>query len=298
MTILTRRRWRRLLLAAGLAIALWLFASWVVADQLTRRHGAVRPEPLPAVAWGTPRDVRLETVDGERLGAWFFAGRPDRQPVLLLHGNGGSRADCLDAAEFLVAAGHPALLVTLRCHGDSTGERNDFGYSARRDVVAAIDWLAKECPGRVVVWGRSLGSAAAVFAAHELGERVGGYVLECPYRDLRTAVRVRTQRYLFWPADRVAYAGLAVAAPLVLGDVDRISPIDASAGIPHDVPVLILAGGADPLATPAEAAAIGERIGPRAEVVVFPGAGHVALFGSAPARYRELGLRFVAACPK
>lgn len=294
MSARPRRRWRRLLLVAGFGLALWLFASWVAADQLTRRAGPVRPEPVPVVPWTTLREVRLTTADGEQLGAWFAAGRPERQPVLLLHGNGGCRADCLDAAEFLAAAGHPVLLVTLRCHGDSTGERNDFGYSARHDVLAAVDWLRGNCAGWPVVWGRSLGAAAALFAAEELGERVGGYVLECPYRDLRTAVRTRTRLHLFWPADRAAYAGLAVTAPLVLGDVDRISPLDASARVPKGVPVLILAGGADPLATPAEATEIGERIGPRAEVVVFPGAGHVNLYRTDPTRYRELGLRFVA----
>jgi pimeloyl-ACP methyl ester carboxylesterase len=230
------------------------------------------------------------------LGAWFAAGRAERSPVVLLHGNGGTRADCLDLAEFLVKAGHPVLLVTLRAHGDSTGERNDFGYSARHDVVAAVSWLEQNFPRRPVVWGRSLGAATALFAAGELGERVGGYVLECPYRDLRTAVRNRTRVHLPWPADRVAYAGLALTAPLVLGDVDRISPLDAAAGVPPSVPVLILAGENDQLATPEEAKAIGERIGPRAEVVVFAGAGHVDLHLIDLARYREVGGRFLASC--
>lgn len=299
MSAAPRRRWRRRLTRlALLALALWLSAALLVADRLTRRAGRVRPEPVPAVSWGTLREVRLTAADGEQLGAWSAAGRPDRPTVVLLHGNGGCRSDCLDAAEFLNAAGHPVLLVTLRCHGDSTGGRNDFGYSARHDVAAAIAWAEANGAGRPVVWGRSLGAAAALFAAGELGGRVGGYVLECPYRDLRSAVRARTRLYLFWPADRAAYAGLAVTAPLVLGDVDRISPLEAAAHVPKDVPVLVLAGGADPLATPEEAAEIGGRIGPRAEVVVFPGAGHVALCRTDPARYRELGLRFVSSCPK
>jgi pimeloyl-ACP methyl ester carboxylesterase len=290
------RRWRRRLLRATAAgVVLWLAASWLVADQMTRRAYRVRPEPAPAVAWGKLREVRLITADGQELGAWFVAGRADRPPVLLLHGNGGSRADCLDLAEWLAGLGHPVLLVTLRAHGDSTGERNDFGYSARHDVVAAVAWLEQNCPGRPVVWGRSLGAAAALFAAGELGGRAGGYVLECVYRDLRTAVRNRTRLHLFPPLDRVAYTGLALTAPLVLDDVDRISPLDAAAGIPKDVPVLLLAGAADRHATPAESAAIAERIGPRAEVVVFDGAGHLGFRDSA--RYRELGLRFLASCP-
>jgi pimeloyl-ACP methyl ester carboxylesterase len=292
------RRWRkRLLRLAVVGGVLWLATSWLVADQMTRRVHRVRPEPVPAVAWGTIREDRLKTADGQELGAWFVAGRADKPPVLLLHGNGGSRSDCLDLAEWLAAAGHPVLLVTLRAHGDSTGERNDFGYSARHDVIAAVGWLEQNCPCRPVIWGRSLGAAAALFAAGELGGRVGGYVLECVYRDLRTAVRNRTRLHLFPPLDRMAYAGLSLTAPLVLDDVDRISPLDAAAGVPKDVPVLLLAGATDRHATPAESVAIAERIGPRAEVVVFDGAGHVGLQQADSRRYRELGLRFLASCP-
>jgi uncharacterized protein len=296
MTTKPRRCRRRLLLVAVLGVALWLFASWLVADQMTRRGRVMRPEVTPAPGWGTLRDVRLRTADGQELGAWFVAGRADSPPVLLLHGNGGTRADCLDLAEWLVATGYPVLLVTLRSHGDSTGERNDFGYSARHDVIAAVAWLKQNCPGRPVVWGRSLGGAAALFAAGELGDRVGGYALECVYRDLRTAVRNRTRNNLFPPVDWVAYAGLSLTAPFVLDDVDRISPLDAAGAVPKTLPVLLLAGGRDRHATIAESVAIGVRIGPRAEVIVFDGAGHVGLYRTDSARYREVGLRFLASC--
>ena len=89
---------------------------------------------------------------------------------------------------------------------------------------------------------------------------------------------------------------MSLTAPLVLGDANRISPIDAAANIPKNTPVLILAGGNDTRATPAEAAAIENRIGPRAELVVFEGAGHLGLHRANPVRYREIGLQFLASC--
>src|SRR5262249_30465739 len=132
--------------------------------------------------------------------------------------------------------------------------------------------------------------------ASELGDRISAYVLECPYQNLRTAVRNRTRTRLVPPFDRAAYAGLSVMAPLVLGDVDRISPIDAAANVPQATPVLILAGGNDRRATPKEAIAIGKRIGTNAEVVAFEKANHLDLHTSDPARYRETGLRFLSSC--
>ena len=41
------------------------------------------------------------------------------------------------------------------------------------------------------------------------------------------------------PLDGIAYTGLLVAAPLVLPDLERISPINPISGIPADVPVRI-----------------------------------------------------------
>ena len=81
------------------------------------------------------------TRDGQDLGAWLVPGTDDGPSVLLLHGNGGSRANCLDRAAILAGQGCTVLLVSLRAHGDSTGDFNDIGYSARHDIIAAIDFL-------------------------------------------------------------------------------------------------------------------------------------------------------------
>src|SRR5207253_5545953 len=106
-----RRKWLlRLLALAVLAAGAWLTGSFVVAYQLTRRPHPVRAEPAPALAWGPVRELRLTTTDGQQLGAWFVPGRPDRPAVLLLHGNGGSRGDCLTQAEIAAADGCPVLL--------------------------------------------------------------------------------------------------------------------------------------------------------------------------------------------
>ena len=76
-----RRRLRRAPAVAGLAVVVWLIASYAVAYRLTRRSEPQRPEPVPAITWGTLTPLRLATTDGQDLGAWFIAGRPDRALV-------------------------------------------------------------------------------------------------------------------------------------------------------------------------------------------------------------------------
>lgn len=149
-----------------------------------------------------------------------------------------------------------------------------------------------------MIWGRSLGAAAAAFASEELGSRVAGYLLECPYRDLRSAVRNRTRHYLPPVVEFVAYAGLRVTAPLTQPDFDRISPAEAVVGIPTDSRVLILAGGADRRATPEDARAVQARCRCPAELRVFEAGDHLRLADADPAGYRDAVLGFLSRCDK
>lgn len=170
-------------------VGIWLAASLAVAYRFTHRQRPIAVEPPPSTAWGEVASFQISSSDGEQLGAWFIDGDETLPIVLFLHGNGACRSNCASSAEILVSNRYPVLMLSLRCHGDSTGEFNDFGYSARHDVLAAVDWLSQHHPEKqIVVWGQSLGSAAAIFAAKQLENRVSGYIFECPYQDLHTAV--------------------------------------------------------------------------------------------------------------
>ena len=193
--IARRRPVRRLVVTSTILCVLWLAVCSVVAYKLTHRRGARAEEVAPSPAWGRLEGHRLRTRDGEEVGAWFIDGRPDAASVLVLHGHKGHRGHSLGRAEILAAEGYAVLMLTLRAHGDSTGEYDDVGFGARNDVIAGVDFLESRRPGRpVIVDGNSLGAAAAVFAARDLGHRVRGYILESPYRDLRAAVWNRVEQ--------------------------------------------------------------------------------------------------------
>jgi alpha-beta hydrolase superfamily lysophospholipase len=287
------RRLRRGLAATAVFLVLWLTVSWAVAYRLTRRPRRWFAEPAPTVAWGTIAAHRLETRDGHTLGAWLVRGRDGAPSVLLVHGNGGSRWNTLGTAEMLAERGCTVLMISARAHGDSTGDFNDIGYGARHDVVAGMQFLERLRPGRpIVVHGTSMGAAAALFASKELGDRVRGYILESPYRDLRTAVWNRINNALPPLLDAMVYRGLMAVAPMVLSDLDRIAPVGAIAEVPGDVPVLILAGDRDRLARPEEAQELFERVKTHGTLLIFPGSDHLQMRLVDPARYRDavLGL--------
>ena len=88
------------------------------------------------------------------------------------------------------------------------------------------------------------------------------------------------------------YLGLRAVGPLFLPNLDEISPLKAIGGIPHDVPVLILAGDADRLARPFEAHALFSQVESHGKLVFFPGAEHHNLPESAPELFRRTLLEF------
>jgi alpha-beta hydrolase superfamily lysophospholipase len=264
----------------------------LTARSLTRRAGPLAPEPPPP-GWEA---VSLTARDGVRLGAWLHRGAPGAPCVLALHGNRSSRTGLRFLLDVLVEDGTCVLALSLRAHGDSEGEVNDFGWSAARDVRAGIDFLRRELPERRrLVFGTSLGAATALYAAKDVGTDVDGYVLESPYRDLETAVRNRLRMRL-GPLEPLAFATLwpwgAMTLPV---DPALLRPVDAVRGVPASVPLLVLAGGRDVHATPEEVAAIAANAPGPVRLERFAHAAHGRLHASEPERYWSLLRAFIAA---
>ena len=275
-------------------VIVWLASSFFVAYKLTRRPHPPFAEPPPVVTWTKIEPVRLHTSDGLELGAWYMPGRPDGPSAIVLHGFRSRRSEGMKLAEILVGEGYSVLAVTLRAHGDSEGDYTDVGYSSRHDVATAVEWLETRRPGKpVLVQGTSMGAAAAIYAAEELQTRVSGYILECPFDDIRSAVQNRISKQLPWPLDLAAYAGLRVFAPIFLPDMDRMAPVEHVAAIPASVPVLIMAGGRDRRARPEEVTAVYDRIASHGKLVVFPEADHGHLAEQCGEPYRAAVVEFV-----
>lgn len=291
---LFRRRLRIAIRLTLIAVALWLLVSLAAVHWLTNRHFSDAPESPPTGVLESAQQFRLTTVDAlEELGVCFAGGDGTKPVVILLHGNGGSRQSMTPIAEFLHAEGFGVVIPNLRCHGDSTGSRNDLGYTARLDVLTVQQWVQNNCGDRrYFVLGQSMGAAAAIFAAAEVKMPAAGYIFESPYERLTTAVRNRTRMVLPAIIEPIGYYGLRITAPLLIGEVERIAPVEAARAL-AGMPVLILAGGADRNATVAESEAIARAVGRSARVEVFEDAGHYQLLERDPERYRRLVLEFL-----
>lgn len=186
---------------------------------------------LPANAPADMREVTTETADGLDLAHWYAPPPDGEAPVVIVfHGNAGDRGDRLDKLTTFAGAGFGVLLAEYRGYGGNPGRPSEEGLIA--DGRSVLDWLQGQGidPGRIVLYGESLGTGVAVALAAE--RRVGAIVLEAPF----TSIAALAQRhYWYTPArwlvldrfDTLSRIGSVGAPVLVLhGERDRTTPAD------------------------------------------------------------------------
>lgn len=121
--------------------------------------------------WNIPQggeDVWFAVRSGERLHGWYVSARgvePERAPTIIyFHGNGGNINVVGWLGEALPARGFNVLLFDYRGYGRSEGSARDE-RGIYEDADAAYDFVTRERgakPEQVVLYGHSLGTAAAV----------------------------------------------------------------------------------------------------------------------------------------
>ncbi|MEK6247976.1 MAG: alpha/beta fold hydrolase [Planctomycetales bacterium] len=283
-----RRVRRSLLWLVALGVVFWLVSSaWMVGRLTHRRSPRQELEATPEVPWAVIETLRLKTLDGEDLGGWLTRGPDNSDIVLLLHGNGQTRRAMFPIVRPLAKAGFTTLSITFRAHGDSSGDVNDFGYSNRHDVIAAVNYLEQRFPGRrIFIIGRSLGAAAAIFSAEALGNRIAGYLLEAPYKDLDSATWYRFRTFLPPVLDHAAYWGMRLWAPAYLPvEPGRIAPLGHVSFIPKEASVTMLFGSRDRWAPLEDGREMAAAMLGSVKIVTFEGARHRPLFQSDPDRF-------------
>ncbi|MBX3463524.1 MAG: alpha/beta hydrolase [Planctomycetes bacterium] len=272
------------------------------------RAGEGPPVPTAVTAAAAARAHRVDSGDGVPLRLFRLEGRqePPLASVVLVHGLFRSAMEVEPVAALLRDLGCECWLLELRNHGGSGRAPFTGGLRESDDVVAAVRHLRAQ-PGRaavpVVLFGVSLGSVAVVLALPRLDD-LAGVVLDSPIDDLALGAhrmlgfdRAGDGRRRFRLDE--PWRSLTIAA---LGwwsgfRVEDVSPSEVAATLPHDLPVLVVAGAADDRAPPDSVEAFYSRLpmpAERRELWIEPGAGHGDVWRQAPAAYRERLQRLLA----
>lgn len=144
--------------------------------------------------------VTTDTDDGLKLLSWYKPAKAGRSTIVFFQGNAGHIGHRDYKVRPYLDAGFGAMLAGYRGYGGNPGGPTEDGLY--RDARAALSFLAGEgvSPGRMVLYGESLGSGIAVQAAAEMarsGTPAGALVLEAPFTSIGD---VAQSHYPFLPA--------------------------------------------------------------------------------------------------
>jgi pimeloyl-ACP methyl ester carboxylesterase len=225
------------------------------------------------------REVSLQSSDGLPLGAWWVGRDGSSRAAVLVHGWGGDRSDLhiVETALVYHRAGFNVLMLDLRAHGGSGGDRITVGYREARDVRGALSWLRSRGfdPRDVVLHGWSLGGAAVVQAAPGTG--VAAVVEEAAYADLVPLLRERLPEVSSLPP--FFTPGILLMGRLFLGiDPWAVRPVEEAGQLYREgVPFMIIHSRDDEM-IPFEHAESLAAAHPEATFWEIKGYGHVAAY--------------------
>lgn len=176
-------RWRRVALVAGAVLVVLLLVAAAVLrhvvtgiakDNLSNREFWREHQQTPWSLGLASSNVTIAS-DGLELAGWWIPGGPGNLTAILVHGLGSNMSKpLLQWAPNLHGAGLNVLTFDLRNHGasgDTADHRVTYGVDESRDVQAAVAYVRANAaqlgadPGRIVLYGGSMGAATALLAA-------------------------------------------------------------------------------------------------------------------------------------
>jgi len=296
-----RRIVRRALISLAVLVVVFFFGfvPWFFTHIVTRGRFHY-PDPNDGKApasYGLPsRWIEFSSTDGLPLKGWYVpAERPARGTIIYCHGLNRTRIEMLPRAQFGHHLGYNGLLFDLRHHGQSGGDLTTLGYRERLDVLGAVRYaLEQEKAARpVIVWGVSMGAAAALMAAADSPE-IAAVISDSSYLSLAHTIKHHLKVFLRLPAFPIAYEitylsawrGGFKAADLDLGQaVERIG----------DRPILFIGVTGDRRMPPAVAEALYSHAqSPGKKLVILTGSRHGEGFNQTREAYQQAVREFLA----
>ena len=267
----------RVIVVVLLGYAAALVLAWRFQERLAFPGPAgPLPEPLE-YGMSDGRIVTVETADGVELRGWYLpptepAGGDGAPGLIWFHGNMETVGSIASVLTDFRPPGIAVLALDYRGYGQSAGVPTEEGVYL--DAEAAWSWLAQQPEidsTRIAVYGRSIGSAVALYLATE--RPVRAVIVESPFTSGRAIAK---EHYALVPEDLV---------DLSLDNLGRAGRLS--------VPLLVIHGTDDRIA-PFEMGQAVADTGRAEQFLVLEGTGHTSTYEMGGARYRDAVHAFLA----
>ncbi len=150
-----------------------------------------RPEGIGGPA--SALETTTQTTDGAVICGYLHSNNSSDTLMLFFHGNGEIAADYAPLAHLYTECGGWFWVVDYRGYGKSSGFPSFSQMLADAetllDDVAAVESAAGRRFSKIIVMGRSLGSASAIHLAATRPDRLHGLVLDSPFANGPALIR-------------------------------------------------------------------------------------------------------------
>jgi len=135
----------------------------------------------------------ISTPDNHEINAlWFKPSQQAKGLIIYFHGNAGNLQRWGEYAVDMTQLGYEVLMIDYRGYGKSSGKPNE--KDLYDDARLTVNWAREKTEHqKIVIYGRSLGSAIATHLAAEVQPDL--LILETPFDELKNA---SVLRYLFY----------------------------------------------------------------------------------------------------
>jgi pimeloyl-ACP methyl ester carboxylesterase len=290
------------MLAALAAGFLFLFVPWFFANIGTsgRYHYPDPNDGKTPKSYGMNFEwVEFPSGDGVALRGWYVpAASKARGTIVYCHGLNRTRIEMLPMAAFGHQLGYNGLLFDLSHQGASGGELTTLGYHERWDVIAAVWYVLyqQHVARPVILWGVSMGAAAALLAAAQSPE-VAAVISDSSFESLRATVEHHWKLFFHLPsfpfANEMVY-WIARRGGFSASDFDVASAV----GRIGNHPILFVALQDDRRMPPSIARALySHATSSYKALIVLPGQRHGEGFNQARQQYEVAVKQFLSSLP-
>ena len=236
--------------------------------------------------------VHLLTKDSLSLEAWLIPVDSSKGTVILFHGLGGNKSNVLKQAYEFRYFGFNVMLVDLRAHGRSNGNRTTMGFHESEDVKLAYEYILKKGEKNIILYGFSLGSVVIAKAFYDYNITPSRIILEVPFSNIKKLIGVRG-RMIGFPEK--PFGGFITFWASLEQGFNGFKQDTYKYAQQINCPVLMQCGASDIFASPAERDFIFQNI-PSAEkkLVIYENAVHQPLLNADPLKWRKEVSEFVS----